>query len=278
TLRQFCDNFLTSGTYCRKLSALAETRHSRHGLIYQALCESVRQYLLFYHHAVMRLPSGSSLLGLWRDYQCYHLQVLGLAQVLLEAVRTPGPLLSRLYHNLSHGVREDNTCTLYFVVRAVLPSSWRSGSLRGTARTNTGNSLYARYQSTPAVIAAITGARDPLCLLLERDHPRLDCYLSEDQLKGLGARCRKYQARALAACGPPTSPAQLFQESSHHESQLHQLVLQAHHSRITVLQGECRQRRLSGGSVENYPQCTREGSNLDLPVFFSLVYCESHDK
>nr|CAD7438683.1 unnamed protein product [Timema bartmani] len=277
TLRQFCDNFLTSGTYCRKLSALAETRHSRHGLIYQALCESVRQYLLFYHHAMMRLPSGSSLLGLWRDYQCYHLQVLGLAQVLLEAVRTPGPLLSRLYHNLSHGVREDNTCALYFVVRACCRVYFRfleKWIFEGDCTDEYGEffvrtvsidaSSHSRHYWSkgfkmveglvPAFLHGLEAAifdcgktlrllklcspKDPLCLLLERDHPRLDCYLSEDQLKGLGSRCRKYQARALAACGPPTSPAQLFKESSHHESQLHQLVLQAHHSRMTVLQAE----------------------------------------
>nr|CAD7413149.1 unnamed protein product [Timema poppensis] len=320
TLRKFCDNFLTSGTYCRKLSALAETRHSRHGLIYQALClltcpvithmscvqgpvvahmfcvqgpviahvscvqgpalcESVRQYLLFYHHAVMRLPSGSSLLGLWRDYQCYHLQVLGLAQVLLEAVGTPGPLLSRLYHNLSHGIREDITCVLFFVVRACCRvyfrflEKWifegdcvdeygeffvRTGSIDASSQSRHYWSKGFKMVEglVPAFLHGLEAAifdcgktlrllklcspKDPLCLLLERDHPRLDCYLTEDQLKDLGARCRKYQARALAACGPPTSPAQLFEKSSHHESQLHQLVLQAHQSRMAVLQGESR--------------------------------------
>nr|CAD7393805.1 unnamed protein product [Timema cristinae] len=277
TLRKFCDNFLTSGTYCRKLSALAETRHSRHGLIYQALCESVRQYLLFYHHAVMRLPSGSSLLGLWRDYQCYHLQMLGLAQVLLEVVGTPGPLLSRLYHNLSHGVREDITCVLYFVVRACCRvyfrflEKWiyegdcvdeygeffvRTGSIDASSQSRHYWSKGFKMVEglVPTFLHGLEAAifdcgktlrllkvcspKDPLCLLLERDHPRLDCYLTEDQLKDLGARCRKYQARALAACGPPTSPAQLFEKSSHHESQLHQLVLQAHQSRMAVLRAE----------------------------------------
>ncbi|PNF25042.1 hypothetical protein B7P43_G06983 [Cryptotermes secundus] len=132
TLHSFCDDFLISGMCCLRLRKLVDHNlvpgsHMQEGLMFQALCGSVRSYLQFYRAAVMKLSEKLVLTDLRLQVDSLKIQITSLGHLykvhpnmnqqyatLPEGVG----LLSYLYKELCKVTRKDVACILYSALQA----------------------------------------------------------------------------------------------------------------------------------------------------------------
>ncbi|KAJ8877699.1 hypothetical protein PR048_022154 [Dryococelus australis] len=83
--------------------------------------------------------------------------------------------------------------------------------------------------------------KDPLCVVGERCHHRVQCCLTKESLVELEAECKQYEATCRQLCGEPVSVSQLLQRS---ELDLH-AIREIQRNRLLAAQREYRLKLLS---------------------------------
>ncbi|XP_069680648.1 gamma-tubulin complex component 6 [Periplaneta americana] len=132
TLSLFCQDFLISGTCCMRLERLIQRNvitgnYVQEGLMFQALCGSVRRYLQFYRAAVMMLTERPMLTHMRQHVDSLLFQMTCLGHLYKvhpdtkkDDVTLPEgvALLAYLYQEICNVTRNDVACILYSALQA----------------------------------------------------------------------------------------------------------------------------------------------------------------
>ncbi|PSN58034.1 hypothetical protein C0J52_02044 [Blattella germanica] len=225
TLETFCKEFLIAGACCLHLERLIASKSIHEGLMFQALCGSMRRYLHFYRCAVMMLPEGPFLLNLRRQFDGLFEQISCLASLcqvhpqLSEKTLPEGvALLAYLYEEIQkrwmfEGICRDMYSEFFIQERSdLMPCRQREYWSQGH---------YVLAEAVPGFLHGLEESifhcgkalnllklcnpKDALCEMLQSGYPRMQCCLHSGDLLNLEAEWSSYQYRALAICGKPYS-------------------------------------------------------------------------
>ncbi|KAJ9586854.1 hypothetical protein L9F63_019536, partial [Diploptera punctata] len=125
TLQYYCQDFILAGSCCLRLDRLISGRSPQEGLMFQALCSSLRQYLHLYRCAVLKMQECSTLLDLRHQFDGLCMQITSLAllckvhpQLQEECLPEGVALLAYLYKEIQKVTWINIACILYSVLQA----------------------------------------------------------------------------------------------------------------------------------------------------------------